>query len=65
MQSTCLFVTVCEGDLPKWAAYCPKWAEAGECNDPKKQVFMEHYCRKSCKLRCKAGTIYISSACSW
>ena len=57
MQNPCLFVTVCEGDLPKWAALCPKWAEAGDCQDPKKQVFMEHYCRKSCKLPCKTGTL--------
>ncbi|XP_078360447.1 uncharacterized protein LOC144644783 isoform X2 [Oculina patagonica] len=44
---------ICEGDLPKWAAFCPTWAEAGECNDREKQVFMEHYCRKSCNLPCK------------
>ncbi|KAL9985796.1 hypothetical protein ACROYT_G008241 [Oculina patagonica] len=44
---------ICERDLPKWAGYCPTWAAAGDCKDPKKQVFMEKYCRKSCKLPCE------------
>ena len=56
-----LFVIGCE-DLPKWKDRCPKWAETGECEDPGKKVFMEHYCRKSCKLPCKTGIIVTLSA---
>ena len=60
MHKSCLFVTVCEEDLPKWKNSCPKWAEDGECEDPNKQVFMEHYCPKSCNLPCpQTGIIYL------
>ncbi|XP_067038932.1 zinc metalloproteinase nas-15-like [Acropora muricata] len=44
---------ICESDLPKWAQRCPKWAQQGLCEDEMKTRFMEHYCRKSCKLPCK------------
>ena len=61
-QKPCLFVTVCEEDLPKWAARCPVWAKMGVCDEPKKQPFLHHYCRKSCKLPCKTGNISLSFA---
>lgn len=44
---------ICESDLPKWAQRCPKWAQEGLCEDERKTRFMEHYCRKSCRLPCK------------
>jgi len=44
---------ICGEDLPKWAARCPEWAKRGECDNPRVQVFLWHYCRKSCKLPCK------------
>ena len=53
----CIFFTVCKSNLPKWDAKCPEWAAQGLCNDTNRKVFMEKYCKHSCKLPCPPGTL--------